>query len=101
VVRGLPDGLETMVGEGGRRLSAGQTQRIALARALLSEAPLLILDEPTAHLDQDTEKELAEAINEAASGRTALIISHREQPIARADRTLLLNQGRLGEMVNA
>ena len=101
VVRGLPDGLETMVGEGGRRLSAGQTQRIALARALLSEAPLLILDEPTAHLDQDTEKELAEAINEAASGRTALIISHREQPIAMADRTLLLNQGRLGEMVNA
>lgn len=93
VVAGLPDGLETVVGDGGRRLSAGQTQRIALARALLSEAPLLILDEPTAHLDQETEKELAEAIDHATGGRTALIISHRERPIARADRTLVLDGG--------
>ena len=90
VVASLPAGLETMVGEGGRRLSAGQTQRIALARALLSKAPLLILDEPTAHLDEETERTLAEAINLAAEGRTALIVSHRPEPIARADRTLAL-----------
>ena len=101
LVAGLPDGLETMVGEGGRRLSAGQTQRIALARALISEAPLLILDEPTAHLDQETERELAAAINDAADGRTALIISHREEPIARADRTLVLDDRGLNEMVAA
>ncbi len=101
VVAGLPDGLETMVGEGGRRLSAGQVQRIALARALLSEAPLLVLDEPTAHLDQDTEQELAEAINEAARDRTALIISHREEPIAKADRTFVLDTRGLSEMVAA
>lgn len=101
VVSGLPDGLETMVGEGGRRLSAGQTQRIALARALLSKAPLLILDEPTAHLDHETERELAAAINDAAEGKTALIISHREEPIARADRTLILDEQGLTEMVTA
>jgi ABC-type transport system involved in cytochrome bd biosynthesis fused ATPase/permease subunit len=101
LVAGLPQGLETMVGEGGRRLSAGQTQRIALARALLSEAPFLILDEPTAHLDRETERELSEAIDEAAKDRTALIISHREQPIAAADRTLVLDDGALTESVRA
>jgi len=101
LVAGLPDGLETMVGEGGRRLSAGQTQRIALARALLSEAPLLVLDEPTAHLDHETERELAAAINDAAEGRTALIISHREEPIAHADRTFVLRDGGLKAEVTA
>jgi len=101
LVGSLPDGLETMVGEGGRRLSAGQTQRIALARALLSEAPLLVLDEPTAHLDHETEIELAAAINDAADGRTALIISHREEPIARADRTFVLDEHGLRERVAA
>jgi ATP-binding cassette subfamily C protein CydCD len=101
LVGSLPEGLDTMVGEGGRRLSAGQTQRIALARALLSEAPLLILDEPTAHLDYETEVELAAAINDAAADRTALIISHREEPIARADRTLVLDEHGLRERVAA
>lgn len=101
LVTSLPDGLETMVGEGGRRLSAGQTQRIALARALLSKAPLLILDEPTAHLDHETEIELAAAINDAAADRSALIISHREEPIARADRTFLLDENGLRERVAA
>ncbi len=101
LVASLPGGLETMVGEGGRRLSAGQTQRIALARALISGAPLLVLDEPTAHLDHETEVELATAINESARGRTALIISHREEPIAKADRTLVLDKGGLSEMVTA
>lgn len=101
LVAGLPEGLDTMVGEGGRRLSAGQSQRIALARALLSPAPLLILDEPTAHLDTETELELAGAINDAARGRTALIISHREEPIASADRTIVLDDRGLTELVAA
>lgn len=99
LVAGLPEGLRTVVGEGGRRLSAGQTQRIALARALVSTAPLLILDEPTAHLDFETERELAAAINHAAADRTALIISHREEPIAQADRTLILEAAGLKEAV--
>ncbi|MBN8866179.1 MAG: ATP-binding cassette domain-containing protein, partial [Solirubrobacterales bacterium] len=86
--------------EGGRRLSAGQAQRIALARALLSPAPLLILDEPTAHLDHETESRLAAAIDEAAESRTALIISHRPEPIANADRVLVLDRG-LSEKVPA
>ena len=101
LVASLPEGLETQVGEGGRRLSAGQPQRIALARALISDAPLLILDEPTAHLDHETEIELAAAINDAAADRTALIISHREEPIARADRTLVLDENGLRERVAA
>ena len=101
VVASLPAGLDTIVGECGRRLSAGQTQRIALARALLSKAPLLILDEPTAHLDEQTERTLAETINLAAEGRTALIISHRPEPIARADRTLALREGVLSATPNA
>ncbi len=101
VVAGLPEGLRTEVGEGGRRLSAGQTQRIALARALLSRAPLLILDEPTAHLDQATELELAAAIDDVARDRTALIISHRPEPIVGADRTLVLDERGLSERVTA
>ncbi|MCB0869997.1 MAG: thiol reductant ABC exporter subunit CydD [Solirubrobacterales bacterium] len=101
LVAGLPAGLQTQVGEGGRRLSAGQTQRIALARAMLSDAHLLILDEPTAHLDHETEIELAATISDAAEGRTALIISHREEPIATADRTLVLERGGLTERVTA
>lgn len=101
LVAGLPEGLDTIVGDGGRRLSAGQTQRIALARALLSDAPLLILDEPTAHLDRETELELAAAIDEAARDRSALIISHRERPIANADRTLELGPRGLTELVAA
>jgi len=101
LVARLPDGLQTVVGEGGRRLSAGQAQRIALARALISEAPLLVLDEPTAHLDRETERELATAIEDATDGRSALIISHRERPIAAADRTLVLSDGSLNGLVTA
>ena len=86
-----------MIGAGGRRFSVGQAQRIALARVLLSQAPVLILDEPTAHLDEETGHELVAAINRAAEGRTALIISHRPEPIAAADRALVLSGGRLSD----
>lgn len=95
VLAELPDGLETRVGEGGRRLSAGQSQRVALSRAFLSPAPLVILDEPTAHLDAGTERRVSEAIDRLVAGRSALVVSHRERPLVAADRVLELSGGRL------
>jgi thiol reductant ABC exporter CydD subunit len=82
----LPDGLETRVGEGGRRLSAGQAQRIALARAFVRDAPLVVLDEPTANLDGRSAALVDEAIGRLLRDRTALLIAHRPALAARADR---------------
>jgi ATP-binding cassette subfamily C protein CydD len=72
----LPEGLETRVGEGGHGLSGGQAQRVALARAFLRDAPLVLLDEPTAHLDPGTEAEVMEALARLCTGRTAIIATH-------------------------
>ena len=91
----LPGGLDTRVGEGGRRLSLGQAQRVALARTMLSHAPLLVFDEPTAHLDGETERVVSEAMEQLTRDRTAVIISHRDRPVSSADRTYRLEQGRL------
>jgi thiol reductant ABC exporter CydD subunit len=93
VVAGLPDGAATRVGDGGRRLSAGQARRIALARAFLVDAPFVVLDEPTAHLDGDTAAEVEAAILRLASGRTVLLITHRDELARRCDRTLVLRAG--------
>jgi ATP-binding cassette subfamily C protein CydC len=76
-VRALPEQLETWLGEGGARVSGGQGRRIALARALLSEAPILILDEPCAGLDAETERAFFATLNDAAEGRSVLLIAHR------------------------
>ncbi len=97
-VRGLPDGIETVVGEGGRGLSAGQAQRLALARAFVADAPLVILDEPTAHLDRESEQAVAAAVERLTEGRTALVIAHRAEPVARADRILELRDGVITEL---
>lgn len=94
MVRALPDGLDTWVGEGGARLSGGQGRRLALARALLSPAPVLILDEPCAGLDADTERAFFETLNEAAAGRTVLLIAHRLTGAERLDRIWRLAGGR-------
>jgi ABC-type multidrug transport system fused ATPase/permease subunit len=91
----LPDGLDTRIGDGGRRLSVGQGQRVALARALISRAPMVLLDEPTAHLDSDSEETVSRAIARLTTGRTALLVSHRRRAIAGADRVLELREGRL------
>ena len=91
----LPGGLDTAVGEGARRLSAGQAQRVGLARAFLLDAPLLLLDEPTAHLDGETEHEVVAAIDRLAAGRTALIVAHREAAVRGADRVVELRDGRI------
>ncbi len=90
----LPDGLETRVGEGGRGLSAGQAQRVGLARAFLRDASLVVLDEPTAHLDADTAAAVGEAIVRLAEGRTTLLIAHDARLAARAERTVTLEGGR-------
>ncbi len=95
VVAGLPRGLETRIGDGGRRLSVGQSQRVALARAFLSRAPMVVLDEPTAHLDSGSEETIARAIGPLTENRTALLVSHRRRAIAGADRVLELKDGRL------
>jgi thiol reductant ABC exporter CydD subunit len=97
VVASLPDGQATRIGEGGRRLSAGEAQRVAVARAFLRDAPLLVLDEPTAHLDAESAGAVAEAIGRLASGRTTLIVAHDPLLAAGADRIVALAGGRLIE----
>jgi ATP-binding cassette subfamily C protein CydD len=97
LVRGLPDGYETLVGGGGRPLSAGESQRIALARAFLRDAPLVILDEPTANLDPESAALVGEAVERLRAGRTVLLIAHRPELAARADRVVHLRAGRVVE----
>jgi ATP-binding cassette subfamily C protein CydCD len=90
VVRHLPRGVDTPLGEGGAGLSAGERQRLALARAFVRNAPLLLLDEPTASLDNETEADVLAAVRELAEGRTALIVAHRPALAALADRVVEL-----------
>jgi ABC-type multidrug transport system fused ATPase/permease subunit len=94
----LPDGYATVVGDGGRPLSAGETQRIALARAFLRDARLVVLDEPTANLDPVNARALDEAIARLATGRTTLVIAHRPELVERADRVVRLEGGRVREV---
>jgi ATP-binding cassette subfamily C protein CydCD len=90
VVADLPEGLETQLGERGAGLSAGERQRVALARAFLRDAPLLLLDEPTANLDGDTEREVLEAVRRLSRGRTVVLVAHRPALLALADRVVSL-----------
>jgi ATP-binding cassette subfamily C protein CydC len=93
-VRTLPDGLDTWVGEAGTRFSGGQGRRLALARALLSPAPVLILDEPCAGLDAETERSFLQTLNETAEGRTIVLIAHRLTGAERLDRIYRLSAGK-------
>ena len=94
-VMGLPDGYESRLGEGGLNLSEGQRQRISLARALVKDPDILILDEPTAALDSMTEKSIMEILPDVARGKTLFVVAHRLSTISGSDRILLLNENRL------
>ncbi len=96
-IMNLPDGYQTHLGEGGTRLSGGQAQRIALARAFLKDAPLLILDEATSNLDLESEYFVQEALQRLLRGRTALIIAHRLDTVFQASRILVMDQGQIIE----
>ncbi len=93
----LPQGYDTVIGEGGRALSQGERQRIALARALVSGAPLLLLDEPTASLDAESDAEISQAIAEVAQGARSLIVAHRLSTAERAARIAVLAAGSIAE----
>ncbi|MDX6256934.1 MAG: ATP-binding cassette, subfamily bacterial CydD [Frankiales bacterium] len=95
VVRNLPVGLDTVLGERGWGLSAGEAQRLSIARAFLSEATFLIVDEPTAHLDPDTERSLIEPLRDLLRGRTALVASHSDAVLGLADYVITLEDGHL------
>ena len=93
----LPNRWQTLVGEGGHRLSGGQRQRLAIARAVLKDAPLLLLDEATSAVDNETEAALQRSISTVSQGRTTIIIAHRLSTIRNADRILVLEKGTVVE----
>lgn len=93
----FPEGYQTLLGEGGTRLSGGQVQRIALARAFLKNAPILIMDEGTCNLDSESEREVQLALKRLTQGKTALIIAHRLSTVREADRILVLEHGQIAE----
>jgi ATP-binding cassette subfamily B protein len=97
LIQSLPDGLDTVVGDRGYRLSGGEKQRLAIARVLLKGPGIVILDEATAHLDSESELAVQHALDEALSGRTSLVIAHRLSTIRDADRILVVDDGRIVE----
>jgi len=97
-IRAMPDGLNTLVGENGVRLSGGQRQRLAIARALLKNAPVLILDEATSALDSESERHVQAALETLMQGRTTMVIAHRLSTIERANRIVVLNRGQIAEI---
>jgi len=96
-IAALPDGIDSRIGDRGVLLSGGQRQRIAIARAMLKDAPILVLDEATSALDSESERMVEEALEQLTRNRTSLIIAHRLSTVERADRILVLEQGRIVE----
>ena len=94
----LPEGIHTMAGDGGKQLSGGERQRISLARAILKDAPIVVLDEATAFMDPENEEKMNEAIGEVIQGKTVVVIAHRLYSITGADQICVLDQGRLADM---
>ena len=96
-IMALPDGFQTVIGEGGATLSGGEKQRISIARCILKDAPIVILDEATASVDTDNESYIQEAINELVKGKTLLVIAHHLNTIRQADQILVISDGRISE----
>lgn len=94
-ITALPQGYQTLVGEGGANLSGGEKQRISIARAILKDAPIIILDEATASVDPENEQELQKALEELTMGKTVLMIAHRLNTVRKADQILVLDQGQI------
>jgi ATP-binding cassette, subfamily B, bacterial MsbA len=94
----LPAGYDTMIGERGVRLSGGERQRIAIARAILKNAPLLILDEATSALDSESESLVQSALQNLMTGRTVLVIAHRLSTVRRADRIVVIENGTIADI---
>ncbi|MCC8023323.1 MAG: ATP-binding cassette domain-containing protein, partial [Clostridiales bacterium] len=94
-IKALPDGYDTMLGEGGATISGGEKQRISIARALLKDAPIIILDEATANVDPENERQLQEAIEALTRGKTIIMIAHRLKTVQNADQILVLDQGKI------
>ncbi|MBA4395239.1 MAG: ABC transporter permease, partial [Desulfobacca sp.] len=99
-IQRLPEKMDTLIGEQGVRLSGGERQRISIARALLKDAPILILDEATSSLDSDSEAEVQHALENLMQGRTTFIIAHRFSTIRKVDRILVLSNGKIVEEGN-
>jgi ATP-binding cassette, subfamily B, bacterial len=97
LIGALPDGLDTIVGDRGYRLSGGEKQRVALARLLLKAPAVVVLDEATAHLDSESEAAVQQALRTALAGRTSLVIAHRLSTIRDADQILVIDDGRVRE----
>ena len=94
-IEALPDGYNTVIGENGSRLSGGERQRLSIARALLKNAPIIILDEISASLDVENEMKIQESLNTLIKGKTVIIISHRLKSIENADKIIVMNQGKV------
>jgi len=97
LIESLPEGFDTVVGERGYRISGGEKQRLAIARVLLKAPAIVILDEATSHLDSESEQAIQRALDEALTGRTALVIAHRLSTVVNADRIVVLDEGRVVE----
>ena len=97
-IESMPDGLDTVIGERGVKLSGGQRQRLAIARAVLKDAPVLILDEATSSLDSESERHIQDAVETLRAGRTTLVIAHRLSTIEGADRIIVMDQGRIADI---
>lgn len=93
----LPDGFDTVIGEGGATLSGGERQRISIARAILKDAPIVLLDEATASLDVENESAVQQALSRLLVGKTVLVIAHRMRTVMGADHVVVLAEGRVAE----
>ena len=96
-IEDLPKSYETMIGENGIRLSGGQKQRISIARAILKNSPIILLDEATSSLDSESEEKVQSAIINLTKNKTTLVIAHRLSTIIRADKIFVLNQGKIAD----